>query len=102
MIAKIDSCTTKFLQFARLRVGKAATIVKQVKEGGKSLKENLILRRRIYSTVMVFRRRKRQKRTNTIGIFGNGILRVKNNKPVAGIIKHSMSLWMKNVKRCPF
>ena len=30
MIAKIDSCTTKFLQFARFRVGKAATIVKQV------------------------------------------------------------------------
>ena len=30
VIAKIDSCTTKFLQFARLRVGKAATIVKQV------------------------------------------------------------------------
>ena len=30
VIAKIDSCTSKFLQFARLRVGKAATIVKQV------------------------------------------------------------------------
>ena len=38
MIAKIDSCTTKFLQFARLRVGKAATIVKQVKEGGLKVK----------------------------------------------------------------
>ena len=42
MIAKIDSCTTKFLQFARLRVGKAATIVKQV-SGREKIKKLVFL-----------------------------------------------------------